>query len=556
MSSLLTGAGRGRIYPASAAQRRFVLLDRLADEPLYQIADAVRIRGPLDRRTLEDALAVLQRRHGIFRTTLHELQGEIWQLVADALTLPVETAEAVGADREAAARAALRGRTATCFDLTGSGHRFVLVTLDEDDHVFALIAHHALWDGESSQLFHEELAETYRALAAGQPRAVDERRPTYGELALAERRAAGEWAGSLAYWRERLHGASPVVVPYDFDPGARPVAGRRVAFDLGAAVRDASTSFTAQAQVLPLAPLLAAWAALTFHHTGEDDLAFGIPIAGRYDEEAFRVLGAFVNTVVLRRRVTPGRSFRQSVEQANDDLREALEHGRVPFDAVVGAVRPERTAGSSSLFGSLFALRRAPGETFDYGDAEAERFESPLDASEFPLSGLVEDDGRRLALHVDYRSDLYAEATPARIADEFCALLLAGCRAPETSVEDLLAAHAAPSRAPAGVYPDVRSAPPLVVSAPEEPLTELESTVAEAFAAVLETSDISRNDNFFELGGTSLMTMQLLDELRGAGFSVHPRDVFMHQTVGALAASLATSQTAASAPPDATSVVG
>src|SRR5215210_3190119 len=66
---------RPSVFPASFAQRRMWLLDRL--EPgstAYSLPKAWRIPGPLDAAVLERALGELVRRHETLRTRL-EVQG-------------------------------------------------------------------------------------------------------------------------------------------------------------------------------------------------------------------------------------------------------------------------------------------------------------------------------------------------------------------------------------------------------------------------------------------------------------------------------------------------
>ncbi|WP_157552471.1 non-ribosomal peptide synthetase, partial [Micromonospora sp. NRRL B-16802] len=80
------------------------------------------------------------------------------------------------------------------------------------------------------------------------------------------------------------------------------------------------------------------------------------------------------------------------------------------------------------------------------------------------------------------------------------------------------------------------------------PRTDLERQLAEIWARVLNLDIVSVVDSFFDLGGDSLRAVALVGALRGAGFPVGVRDVFVHRTVTALAAHLAAKDSAEVAP--------
>nr|WP_281423614.1 non-ribosomal peptide synthetase [Nocardia tengchongensis] len=65
--------------------------------------------------------------------------------------------------------------------------------------------------------------------------------------------------------------------------------------------------------------------------------------------------------------------------------------------------------------------------------------------------------------------------------------------------------------------------------------TDLERTIAAAFAGVLGVASVGVTTSFFTLGGDSIMSIQLVSRLQTAGVVVTARDVFEHKTVRGLA---------------------
>ena len=86
------------------------------------------------------------------------------------------------------------------------------------------------------------------------------------------------------------------------------------------------------------------------------------------------------------------------------------------------------------------------------------------------------------------------------------------------------------------------------------PQTREEELLAGIWKDVLDLERVGVTDNFFALGGDSILSIQVASRVRGAGFDLTPRLVFLHPTLGALASLMRPIITAAcepSAPPPA-----
>ncbi|MGY6278382.1 condensation domain-containing protein, partial [Methylomonas sp. MgM2] len=70
------------------------------------------------------------------------------------------------------------------------------------------------------------------------------------------------------------------------------------------------------------------------------------------------------------------------------------------------------------------------------------------------------------------------------------------------------------------------------------PHTQTERDLAAIWQAVLGVERVGADDNFFELGGDSIMAIRLVSRARQAGWSLTPKDLFLHQTVAKLAANV------------------
>ncbi|MEN1836363.1 amino acid adenylation domain-containing protein [Pseudomonas lijiangensis] len=72
----------------------------------------------------------------------------------------------------------------------------------------------------------------------------------------------------------------------------------------------------------------------------------------------------------------------------------------------------------------------------------------------------------------------------------------------------------------------------------EAPQGDIETTLAQIWAEVLQVERVGRHDHFFELGGHSLLAVKLIEKMRQEGLSADVRVLFSQPTLAALAAAV------------------
>ena len=66
------------------------------------------------------------------------------------------------------------------------------------------------------------------------------------------------------------------------------------------------------------------------------------------------------------------------------------------------------------------------------------------------------------------------------------------------------------------------------------PQNEIEEKLAAIWQELLGVEQVGIHDNFFELGGDSILTIQVVSQAKRSGYEMHPKDIFIHQTIGKL----------------------
>ena len=99
----------------------------------------------------------------------------------------------------------------------------------------------------------------------------------------------------------------------------------------------------------------AALAGLLHRWTGSSDLTFGFrPTRGR-EAEFSDVIGPCLNTVVVRSTCGPQTTGTELLETIRDGALEAIKDFGVPFGAIVDALNPPRSAGSTPYLDVMLA---------------------------------------------------------------------------------------------------------------------------------------------------------------------------------------------------------
>jgi non-ribosomal peptide synthetase component F len=100
--------------------------------------------------------------------------------------------------------------------------------------------------------------------------------------------------------------------------------------------------------------LLASLSLVLFFRTDQPDIMIGTLVANRRRKETEWSIGHFVNTVILRIRISPQMTFGELLNQVRDVTLAAYAHQELPFERLARVLEEERNIERSSLFQVLF----------------------------------------------------------------------------------------------------------------------------------------------------------------------------------------------------------
>ena len=433
-------------FPTSYAQQRLWFLHRLEPEnSAYNIPAVFRLGGRLNVAAMEKSFHEIVRRHEALRTTFSFIEGEPKQIIssiAPSAMSMVDLRRLEESARESELWRRLAEETRRYFDLEkGPLFQVSLLLIDDEDCVLIINMHHIISDGWSVAILFRELAICYEAFCENTVAEMPELPIQYADYAIWQR----EWLQGeilerqLSYWKKQLAGIPAVLnLPTDRPrPAVQSFRGKRQTIELSKELSDELKALARQRDATLFMTLLAAFQALLYRYTGQEDIVVGSPIAGRNRMEIEGLIGFFVNTLVLRANFASEPTFTELLAQVKETTLGAYTHQDLPFEKLVEELQPERSVAISPLFQALFVLQNTPAGALNCKGLNVSPMRMAGETTKFDLTLSVHEGGPGLRAGLQYSTDLFDEATIARMLGHFETLLEGIVANPEQRISDL-----------------------------------------------------------------------------------------------------------------------
>ncbi|HEY0604051.1 MAG TPA: amino acid adenylation domain-containing protein [Herpetosiphonaceae bacterium] len=317
------------------------------------------------------------------------------------------------------------------FDLTTAPLlRFALFRTADERYHFVWSYHHLLLDGWSLPIVLQDVWAEYAA-THDQPSPRPQPRPYRDYLAWLRRQ---DLTAAETFWRQMLADVS-AATPLGVDQPAR--REPRSGYGLSQTQLDAATTERLQTLArqhgLTLSTLIqGAWALLLGVYSGENDVLFGVTVAGRPPElpGSETMVGLLINTLPLRVHLAPDRPLAEwlaELQARQVDLRQ-FEYTPLPQIQEWSAV-----PRGQPLFESIVVF-----ENYPVADAVREGPQAALaidavqshEQTNYPLTILAAS-GRQLELRLSYDRSRFATTTIERMLAHLTALLSGIAEQPE-----------------------------------------------------------------------------------------------------------------------------
>lgn len=401
-------------YPVSDAQKRMWIMTMTnSSDTAYNMPACMEINGKLDVKRFVDAFERIAQIHESFRTTFHQVEGSVLQKIEDSAHFKVELLD----DPELDVRTLIRP-----FDLEhGPLMRVVLIRRGQDRYTAFLDIHHIIGDGTSMGIMLRDFLDLY------QGHEVKEPPYNYRDFTLwqNEFKQSAFKLKQDDYWREELRDIVNFesTLPLDFDrPKVRTNEGDLYEMVFDAEFTRRLKQFAGDQKCTLNILLLSALFLVLGRCNHQDTVVIGMPISGRHGDDQHRIIGMFVNMLIIKIHLDPDMSYLQMLDSLKRKAFRAYENQDSQFNDVTEMMEFEREANKNPFFDLVFALQ----------EIDIPRLELPeltftsqnLDmSSKFDLVCTAYGMGDEIRLSMRYWIRIFKEETVKQIMQDFREIL-------------------------------------------------------------------------------------------------------------------------------------
>jgi amino acid adenylation domain-containing protein len=418
------------LYPLSPMQEGMLFHTLLSPTSgIYLMQQHYTWTGPLDRERLLRSWQRVVERHPILRTRFvwRDLERPL-QAVEQSIDLaqviefgdlralsPEQQAAQLGATLQSELEAGLPMDRAPLF-------RLRVLRLEHETYRIVRSFHHILTDDWCFSVMMMECLSFYQALERGEQLELPQPRPYRDYIAWLGQQ---DLAAAERFWRRELAGFA-TATPLGIERAAQGPAAESVGDEFASLSLETSRALRALAERHSLTPntfVQGAWALLLRRYSGQDDVLFGVTVAGRPTElpGVENILGLFINSLPLRVQVDPERPLL-------DWLGELLAHNyrirEYEYPPLVAIQRWSELPKGQPLFHSLLVFENAPQDP-NLGQQVEEvelGFEHDRVHTNYPLT-LVAYPGEQFGLRLSYDDRILAGPDVRRMLGHLCQLL-------------------------------------------------------------------------------------------------------------------------------------
>jgi len=336
-------------YPLSSSQKQFYVLQQVNPRSIYYNMPSIqKVEGVVEEEKLENAFHRLIQRHDTLRTSFIIINQDFWQRVHDQVEFEIEYDDMKEAEVDTIS-------FIRPFDLSQAPLlRVGLIQLEKNNHILMVDMHHILSDFLSQEILIKEFVTLY----LGGP--LEELKLQYKDYSHWQNRLvlSGEMKKQEEFWLNQFKEGVPAAdIPLDFPrPPHRTFTGDRLSYELDHRETRELISLARAENVTLFMLFLAITNVLLHILSGQEKITIGTVAAGRRHPDLDKIIGAFVNTLVLVNTPSPAQTFRQFLRQVKKQTLQAFDNQDFQFEELVRKVKVKRDPTRNPLFDVMFSF--------------------------------------------------------------------------------------------------------------------------------------------------------------------------------------------------------
>ncbi len=415
-------------YELSYTQKRLWLLYEFEpDSPAFNLGGTLTLYEKVDENIIKKVLEKLVNRHESFRTCFRKITGEPVQIIQPESRIDLEVIDLSSLSGEKLTKTRQRltiEENRVPFDLKRAPLlRTKLIKCKEEEYDLLFTMHHIISDGWSLGVLEQEFMLLYESFKKGIEYEPEPLRIGYRDYAVWHNRLLADerqMKAAREFWKSQLSGEiAALQLPYDrakTDSISDISAGYRMVIpaDICQPLREIANERKASLYMV----LLTGFKLLLFRVTGQQNILVGFPGAGRQHDDLKEVIGLFVNTLILRSRISPKETFNDILEQVQKNMMRVLDHQDFPLELICGELKikyPE-----ISTFFNMFTLEGR--DKHELKDHESYHIGAVQDAK-FDMVCYLSEYRNGVEIETHYKKELFNPITIEKMMQKYMKIL-------------------------------------------------------------------------------------------------------------------------------------
>ncbi|MCF6436731.1 condensation domain-containing protein [Pseudoalteromonas sp. MMG022] len=436
---------RQAIYPMSYSQKRLWFIDKLQGQnAVFNLPSAFHLTGQFSIDVAKAAFQQILDRHESLRTIYFEHDGEPAQYVLPQADIPFEVnTDCIGLDWSSEqVQAVLKEDVYQPFLLEQDIKiRVTVVQLGEQEWVLQINIHHISADGMSMKVLVEEYNKLYNQIAKMGMSDLPLPKLQYLDFSQWQRESLNNDSlkPHLDYWKNTLAGipkchSIPLQHPR---PEFQSYEAGKVTTHIEASKAQIIEGISKEHGATIFMSMLANLSLLVNRYSGDTDMVFGTPTAGRFLPALENIFGLFVNNLVLRINLDECQTYSDLLRYTKQRCLEGYSHQQVPFEVLVEELAPQRNTGYNPIFQISIAMQDLVDEALELDGVEVSTIKSDDSMGRYDLSLLITDSTDGLVVEWLYNATLFERAMVESFAEDFLHLLVTTSQSPQIKLSEI-----------------------------------------------------------------------------------------------------------------------
>lgn len=407
-------APKQEVYPLSTAQKRIYYHAKMIGEnnTVYNMPGGILVDGLLDENKIKAVLQKIIERHEALRTAFVLQDEDIIQKVDDDIEIEIPVYKEAEKDLKK-----ILNNFSRPFKLEHEPLiRAEIHYLDNKKTLLLIDAHHIIMDGTSLNNFIIEFNRIYNGDT------LKKLPIQYKDYAVWENNFnKGEKIKEYEkYWLNKFKNTkfTQLNLPYDYKiPAYRSYKGDKITKVLEEKEFRKIERYAKKIGVSPYIFFISTFLVLLYKYTGQEEIILGTPIANRDINETKRIIGMFVNNIVIDGKINPEETFQDFLNKMKDQILNDLSNQPYPFDMLLKKLGIQTDNSRNPLFDIMFTYQNKEERTVKIDDKECEVIELYNHIAKFNLS--LEIKPQIHAINLEYCTDLFKMQTIERMFEHY-----------------------------------------------------------------------------------------------------------------------------------------